>query len=239
MHEKLMFDAVKAVDTSLQNEVDQLNPPEARYWAAEKKSKAENDSDDDIFAVDDDFDQQRNRTAGITECEVRTIVVGAVGELEQRQDLKIAESEARVGKRLEEQLQPLKQDVEVMKQTATETSLGVKALLQRQPAALPVAPAAPAWPAQSYPQAPAWAGKGSSGNGKGGGAKGKGWSGKGGWKRACWRCGSQEHLMGSCPIALAEKAALVNSVAESLGSFDQGGTEVFAAWKVVNQFSAW
>ena len=45
--------------------------------------------------------------------------------------------------------------------------------------------------------------------------------------------------MGSCPIALAEKAALVNFVAESLGSasFDQGGTEVFAAWEVVNQFS--
>ena len=63
----------------------------------------------------------------MAEREVRAIVAGAVGELEQRQDLKIAESEARVGKRLEEQLQPLKQDVEVMEQTATEASLGVKA----------------------------------------------------------------------------------------------------------------
>ena len=44
-----MFDAVKAIDTSLQNEADQLSPPEARYWAAEKKSKTGNDSDDDIF----------------------------------------------------------------------------------------------------------------------------------------------------------------------------------------------
>ena len=43
--------------------------------------------------------------------------------------------------------------------------------------------------------------------------------------------------MGSCPIALAGKAALFNFVTESLGSFDQGGTEVFAAWEVVNQFS--
>ena len=130
--------------------------------------------------VDEDFDQHRNRTAGVTEREVRTIVAGAVGELEQRQDLKIAESEARVGKRLEEQLQPLKQDVEVMKQTATETSLrlGVKTLLQRQP---PPPPAAPAWPAQSYPQVPARADKGGGGGGKDGGAKGKSWTGKEGW----------------------------------------------------------
>ena len=124
--------------------------------------------------LDEDFDQHRNRTAGVTEREVGTIVAGAVGELEQRQDLKIAESEARVGKRLEEQLQPLKQDVEVMKQTATETSLGVKALLQRQPAA--AATAAPSFygsqSEQSYPLAPARAGKGSGGV-KGGGGKGK------------------------------------------------------------------
>ena len=43
--------------------------------------------------------------------------------------------------------------------------------------------------------------------------------------------------MASCPIALAEKTALVNFVAESLGSFDHGGSEVFAAWGVVNQSS--
>ena len=125
----------------------------------------------------------------------------------------------------------------MVKQTATETSLGVKALLQRQPAAALAAPAAPAWPAQSYPQALAWAGKGGSGGCKGDVAKGKGWTGKGGWKRACWRCGSQEHLMGSCPIALVEKAVLVNFVAEPLGSFEYGGTDVFAAWEVVNQFT--
>ena len=95
---QLMFDAVEAVDTSLQNEADQLSPPEARYWAAEKKSKADDDSDDDIFAVDKDFDHHRDRTAGVTEREVRTIVAGAVGELEQRQDLEIAESEAGSGR---------------------------------------------------------------------------------------------------------------------------------------------
>ena len=67
---QLMFDAVKAVDTSLQNEADQLSPPEARYWATEKKSKADDDSDDDIFAVDDDLDRAqesdswRDRTRG-------------------------------------------------------------------------------------------------------------------------------------------------------------------------------
>ena len=72
---QLMFDAVKAVDTSLQNEADQLSPPEARYWAVEKKSKADDNSDED-------FDQHRNRTAGVAEREVRTIAAGAVGELE-------------------------------------------------------------------------------------------------------------------------------------------------------------
>ena len=41
-------------------------------------------------------------------------------------------------------------------------------------------------------------------------------------------------LVGSCPIALSEKAALVNFVAEPLGSFEQGGTGVFAAWEVVD-----
>ena len=56
---QLMFNAVKAVDTSLQNEADQLSPPGARYWAAEK-SKADDDSDDDVFAVDKDLDQHRN-----------------------------------------------------------------------------------------------------------------------------------------------------------------------------------
>ena len=74
---QLMFDAVKAVDTSLQNEADQLSPPEARYWASEKKSKADradDDSDDDVFAVDEDFDQRRNQTAGVTEREVLSLI---------------------------------------------------------------------------------------------------------------------------------------------------------------------
>ena len=48
---QLMFDAVKAVDTSLQNGAEQLSPPGARYWAAGKKSKAGDDSDDDIVAL--------------------------------------------------------------------------------------------------------------------------------------------------------------------------------------------
>ena len=43
--------------------------------------------------------------------------------------------------------------------------------------------------------------------------------------------------MNACPVALAEKATLIDFVAESLGTFDDGGTSVFAAWEVVNQFS--
>ena len=43
--------------------------------------------------------------------------------------------------------------------------------------------------------------------------------------------------MRNCPTALAEKATLINFVVESLGSFEDGGTSVFAAWEVVNQFS--
>ena len=43
--------------------------------------------------------------------------------------------------------------------------------------------------------------------------------------------------MNACPVALAEKATLINFVVESLGTFDDGGTSVFAAWEVVNQFS--
>ena len=122
-----------------------------------KKSKTSDESDDGIFAVDDDYELPRNRTTGATEREVRSIVAGAVGELEEKQNLKVAESEAKVGKRLEEQLKPLKRDVEVMKQAATETSLGVKSLLLRSQQPTPAASAPDHGPqiGQSYPQAPA------------------------------------------------------------------------------------
>ena len=41
--------------------------------------------------------------------------------------------------------------------------------------------------------------------------------------------------MSSCPLAKQDKA-VVNYVAEGLQHFDVGGTHLFAAWEVVNQF---
>ena len=66
-----MLDALKAVDTNLQNEADQLSPPEARYWVAEKKSKAGDDS------VEEESGQHRNRTAGVISASAVSVVVAA------------------------------------------------------------------------------------------------------------------------------------------------------------------
>ena len=53
--------------------------------------------------------------------------------------------------------------------------------------------------------------------------------------RKCYHCDSTEHLVACCP----HKELLMNTpeVAAAVDMYDDGGTEIFAAWEIVNQFT--
>ena len=53
--------------------------------------------------------------------------------------------------------------------------------------------------------------------------------------RKCYHCDSTEHLVARCP----NKGAQMHKpeVAAAVDSYDDGGTEIFAAWEICNQFT--